>query len=147
MQIRILFSVWCGSESYFSVWCGSGSWLPNKGSKPWKIAQIGSYSIHSKSLRCQLHVAEEFFFFIMKNVPVGISKGYWYCELQQILTIVRCVTKPLLCQELLFANGKGLVKGKQIGTVRYVCRDHSSVLCIRIWTGRLRNFLIKSDPD
>ncbi len=38
MRIRILPLTLCGP------W--SGSQLPNKGSKPWKSAQIGSYSIH-----------------------------------------------------------------------------------------------------
>jgi hypothetical protein len=42
--------IWCGSGSDFSPWSGWGSgprsWLPNKGSNPWEIAHIGSYSIH-----------------------------------------------------------------------------------------------------
>ncbi len=73
----------------------------------------------------------------MKNVLVGISKGYWYCELQHNNSTLRNQATSM----------KGLVKGKQLGMVRYKCRDHSQVLCIRIWTGRLRNFLVKSDPD
>jgi hypothetical protein len=145
MRIRILFSVWCGSESYFWVWCGSVSWLPNKGSKPWKIAQIGSYSIHSKSLRGQLHVAEEFFFFQWKIYKWAFLKAIGTVNYN--ITIERCVTKPLKCQELFFAYGKGLVEGKQIGMVRYICRDHRSVMCIWIATGQLRNFLVKSDPE
>ncbi len=39
MRIRILPSLWCRSES--------GSKIPNIGSKPWKSAQIVSYSIHT----------------------------------------------------------------------------------------------------
>ncbi len=40
-------SFWCGSWSYLSLlcWSGSGSQLPNKGSQPWKSAQIGLYSL------------------------------------------------------------------------------------------------------
>jgi hypothetical protein len=45
MRIRIHLLLVTLSGSYLSLWCGSGSWLPNKGSKPWKSTQIGSYSI------------------------------------------------------------------------------------------------------
>ncbi len=41
-------SLRCGSAYFLSLWCGSGSEyrLPNKSSKHWKSAQVGSYSIH-----------------------------------------------------------------------------------------------------
>ncbi len=47
-------STWCGSGSCLSLWCGSGSSFLNKGSKPWKNAHIGSYSIHI--LTCNLKI-------------------------------------------------------------------------------------------
>ncbi len=63
--VFLIRSSWCGRGSgsclslmririlpYLPVWCLIGSWsifrskLLNKGSKPWKSAQIGSYSIN-----------------------------------------------------------------------------------------------------
>ncbi len=48
MRIRIFIWYGCGSVSDFSPRCRfwSRSRLPNKGSNPWKSAQIGSCSIH-----------------------------------------------------------------------------------------------------
>ncbi len=53
MRIRILLVTLMRIWILLSRWCGSGSYLhfdavpdPDKGSKPWKSAQIGSFSIH-----------------------------------------------------------------------------------------------------
>ncbi len=46
MRIQIRFVTLIRFGSYLSLCCGSGSKLPNKDSKPWKSAQIGSYSLH-----------------------------------------------------------------------------------------------------
>ncbi len=58
--LRPALRIWCGSAfgSCLSLWCvsGSESYHPNKGSKPWKGAQIGSYPYN---LACHLQIGAD----------------------------------------------------------------------------------------